>query len=121
MTPHQPPFPATLKTGTSSSPAGQLAGDASLRVTGPLPHNPAARAASTHDKPRRAPQSQDTTPSFHCPEYPECGCPGGTVRPECPGLKVRRGRDGQWMLPVFAMTLVIWLVVAIVLALATLP
>ncbi len=33
----------------------------------------------------------DNTPTFHCPEWPGCGCPGGTMRPECPGLKARVG------------------------------
>lgn len=26
------------------------------------------------------------TPTFDCPLWPGCDCPGGTMRPECPGL-----------------------------------
>ncbi len=33
----------------------------------------------------------DDTFVFHCPLWPECGCPGGVMRPECPGLKSRKG------------------------------
>jgi len=29
-------------------------------------------------------------PTFKCPLWPGCDCPGGTVRPECPGLKERQ-------------------------------
>jgi hypothetical protein len=25
-------------------------------------------------------------PTFHCPDYPVCGCPDGAVHPNCPGL-----------------------------------
>ena len=35
----------------------------------------------------------NNTAIFHCPEWPSCGCPGGTMRPECPGLK--EWRDAQ--------------------------
>lgn len=24
--------------------------------------------------------------AFECPEWPQCGCPGGVSRPECPAL-----------------------------------
>ncbi len=33
----------------------------------------------------------NNTPTFHYPEWPRCGCPDGTMRPECPGLKARIG------------------------------
>ena len=26
------------------------------------------------------------TDTFHCPEWPRCGCPDGTMRVDCPGL-----------------------------------
>jgi len=112
--------PQSLKTGEHSL-AGGLVGGFLHAVTDLFSRNTRARAAAAHDKPRRAPTGQDHTPTFDCPNWPECGCPGGTVRPECPGLKERRGRDGQWMIPVFAVALVIWLVLGIVLALAILP
>ncbi len=55
-----------------------------------------AASATTHDNQQRAPKSTpelavDNTPTFHCPLWPQCGCPGGTMRPECPGLKARIG------------------------------
>lgn len=33
-------------------------------------------------------------PTFKCPLWPGCDCPGGTMRPECPGLKDRIEDDG---------------------------
>jgi hypothetical protein len=30
------------------------------------------------------------TDTFHCPEWPRCGCPDGTMRVDCPGLKKLR-------------------------------
>lgn len=50
-----------------------------------------ARAhATTHTDTVRAPIIDDI-PTSHCPLWPGCGCPGGTMRPECPGLKSRIG------------------------------
>lgn len=62
---------------------------------GPLGDAPTgARAtAATRDETSRAPtptpdtQAPKAAPTFHCPEYPGCGCPGGTMHPDCPGLK----------------------------------
>jgi hypothetical protein len=51
----------------------------------------ARRAANTHGtcKPPCAPTANDNQPPrpFHCPLWPSCGCPGGTVMPDCPGLE----------------------------------
>ena len=33
----------------------------------------------------------DHIPTFHCPLWPGCDCPGGVMRPECPGRKCRTG------------------------------
>lgn len=45
--------------------------------------------AATH-KTQSAPQIE-TTATFDCEQWPACGCPGGTMRPECPGLaKIRK-------------------------------
>lgn len=86
--------------------AGKLAGRGLLDVPGlfsrfrrgRLGHAPAGAraAATTHDNKQRAPKlvpdpMADNTPTFHCPLWPQCGCPGGTMRPECPGLKARIG------------------------------
>lgn len=55
---------------------------------GNAPAGARAASAATHDTPQRAPELVvDNTPTFHCPEYPGCGCPGGTMHPDCPGLK----------------------------------
>lgn len=36
----------------------------------------------------------ETPQVFECPEWPQCACPGGTVRPDCPGLaKLREKRN----------------------------
>ncbi|SPJ27653.1 hypothetical protein TRM7615_01143 [Falsiruegeria mediterranea M17] len=40
-----------------------------------------ATKPTTHTNEPRAPKA------FECPEWPRCACPGGTVRPECPGLE----------------------------------
>jgi alkaline phosphatase len=55
------------------------------------------RASTTfvdHPDRRRARTSaapaNDTTPTFHCPRWPGCGCPDGTVAMDCPGLDARR-------------------------------
>jgi hypothetical protein len=32
----------------------------------------------------------DNTATLDCPEWPQCGCPGGTTRPECPAVSERR-------------------------------
>ena len=61
---------------------------------GRLGHAPAGAraAATTHDETLRAPTlAVDNTATFHCPLWPGCGCPGGMMRPECPGLKARVG------------------------------
>lgn len=55
-----------------------------------------AEPATAHDNEQRAPRTKQPTdskasPVFHCPLWPECVCPGGTMRPECPGLKSRIG------------------------------
>lgn len=44
----------------------------------------APQANPTHTGTKRAPKGE--TPTFDCNLWPECGCPGGTMRPECPGL-----------------------------------
>jgi len=79
--------------------AGHWAGRALLDAPGPLslfrrgrqgnaPSGARAASAITHDNWRRAPDlATDETPTFHCPLWPQCGCPGGTVRPECPSRK----------------------------------
>lgn len=69
-----------------------------------------AAAAATHDEQQRAPKSEDV-PTFHCPLWPECGCPGGAMRPECPGLKSRKLKDRLWFwarMPVAAVKAFIW-------------
>ncbi len=33
-------------------------------------------------------------PSFNCPHWPECDCPGGTTRPECPSYQSNIEDDG---------------------------
>ncbi|MBR9651887.1 hypothetical protein [Thalassovita aquimarina] len=70
--------------------AGHLAGGAMLAASGLFSKFRRARAAATtHDEPQRAPRLVvDNSASFDCPEWPACGCPGGTVRPGCPGLKM---------------------------------
>ncbi len=52
------------------------------------PHHRSRRAITGIRPVARAPMSADDQPPrpFHCPLWPECACPGGTVRPECPGL-----------------------------------
>lgn len=85
-------------------PAGTLAGRGLLDAPGLFSsirrgrsgHAPAGAraAATTHDENLRAPILPiDKTETFHCPLWPECGCPGGTMRPECPGLKARAGAE----------------------------
>lgn len=77
---------------------GQLAGRELLDTPGhfssirhgQLGHAPAGAraAATTHGKTLRAPKaSAQDIATFHCPMWPECACPGGTMRPECPGLQ----------------------------------
>lgn len=89
--------------------AGKLAGRVLLDVPGLLsrfrrgrlgnaPAGARAASAITHDHQQRAPKptpelAVDNTPTFHCPLWPQCGCPGGTMRPECPGLKARIGAE----------------------------
>lgn len=54
----------------------------------------ARTTATTQDeaRPTCAPTvNDDDIPTFHCPLWPGCGCPGGTVMPDCPGLANRRG------------------------------
>lgn len=46
--------------------------------------NEGARDAITHVKFARPTESNP--PIFECELWPACGCPGGTMRPECPGL-----------------------------------
>lgn len=48
--------------------------------------NGARAASATHANKQRAPKAGSV---LHCPLWPDCGCPGGTMRPECPGLKSR--------------------------------
>ncbi len=83
-------------------PVGKLTGGGPLAVPGSflsIARGPfavaligARAAATTHDETTRAPTLvTDDTPTFHCPLWPQCGCPGGTMRPECPGLKSRIG------------------------------
>lgn len=36
--------------------------------------------------------ARDDLPEFHCPNWPACGCPDGTVRTDCPGLGKRPAR-----------------------------
>jgi hypothetical protein len=74
---------------------GNLAGHGLLAMSGllslfrcrRLSHASAgARAdATSRDEPLFAPKG------FHCPEWPTCGCPGGTVRADCPGLQAGAG------------------------------
>lgn len=37
---------------------------------------------------------EQEVPQFKCPLWPHCNCPGGTVRPECPGLNDLIEDDG---------------------------
>lgn len=81
----------------SPSGVGQPAGGVASRVSGffihflcwlVLPSQVGRQADMTTLKPKYPRATNDGT--FHCPEWPTCGCPGGTMRPECPGLKERR-------------------------------
>jgi hypothetical protein len=51
------------------------------------------------------------TEKFHCPEWERgtCNCPGGTVRPECPGLAALkappRADDDAFPIPHRGMTI----------------
>lgn len=59
---------------------------------GTAPNGSRAASAITHDNKQRAPKLMaEDAPTFHCPLWPQCDCPGGTMRPECPGLKSRIG------------------------------
>lgn len=88
------PILDTPTTGILRNP-GKLAGGALLAASGPFSHQPAgARAAATHDKNTRAPIA-DEMPTFHCPLWPGCDCPGGTMRPECPGLKACKASQAE--------------------------
>ncbi len=60
--------------------AGKLAGGGLLAVPGSF---------SRRFRKRRS--AANKIPTFHYPEWPRCGCPDGTMRPECPGLKARVG------------------------------
>ncbi|CUH68651.1 hypothetical protein TG4357_03718 [Thalassovita gelatinovora] len=73
--------------------AGHLAGGVLFAASGLFSHFRRARAdTTTHDDTPRAPALvEDTAASFHCPEWPGCGCPGGTMHPDCPGLKILTG------------------------------
>ena len=64
-----------------------MSGLLSLFRCGRLGHASAgARAdATTHD------ETVCTPKRFHCPEWPTCGCPGGTMRADCPGLQAGAG------------------------------
>lgn len=51
------------------------------------------------------------TPVEHCPLWPDCGCPGGKMRPECPGRKSReavRMPSGWWIAPAGIAGVVFW-------------
>lgn len=96
------PQRADTPTTGDLKPAGKLTGGGLLAVPGSflsIARGPfavalagARAAATTHDETTRAPKLVvDNTPTFHCPLWPQCGCPGGTMRPECPGLKSRIG------------------------------
>ncbi|WP_181892985.1 hypothetical protein [Falsiruegeria mediterranea] len=85
----QNPYTATSLSGSNRT--AKLAGGARLAVSGLFsrmtrgghrqPLNGArATKPTTHESKPRAPKA------FDCPEWPGCGCPGGTVRPDCPGL-----------------------------------
>lgn len=76
--------------------AGQLAGHDLLDVPGFFSFRrlltllPAGHHSQNPDQ--RAPDQNDGDfPTFHCPLWPECACQGGIARPECPGLKSRKG------------------------------
>ncbi|XAT57870.1 hypothetical protein GN241_11160 [Rhodobacteraceae bacterium IMCC1335] len=93
---------AVLATPTTGDlkPAGKLTGGGLLAVPGSflsIARGPfavalagARAAATTHDETTRAP-SDENHQTFHCPLWPECNYPGGTMRPECPDLKSRTG------------------------------
>lgn len=49
----------------------------------------AAAIDRTSDEPRAPKPSENKPETFHCPVWPGCGCPGGVVHPDCPGLKER--------------------------------
>jgi hypothetical protein len=71
--------------------ATRLAGGVLLAVSGlfstlvfgvdrQTPDGARATKSTKHNNHSRAPIQ------FDCPHWPHCACPGGTVRPECPGL-----------------------------------
>jgi len=70
--PQRPFFTASKSVGA----CGRLAG-------GGAPSLPAPGLFTLPEQPPRP---------FHCSLWPGCGCPGGTVHPDCPGL---RGRGGD--------------------------
>ena len=49
----------------------------------------ARKAHHSHTTHLRAPDN----PEFDCPLWPECGCPDGTMHPDCPGLKDKAGKQ----------------------------
>lgn len=55
-------------------------------ITRPKTHRGARGPATTHDTPRAPELVIDNTKTFHCPEWPKCACPRGTMRADCPGL-----------------------------------
>ncbi|MBO9453240.1 hypothetical protein J7426_23465 [Tropicibacter sp. R16_0] len=85
----QSPYTHTSLSGSNRT--AKLAGGALRAVSGlffrmtrgdhrhPL-HGARATKPTTHESKPRAPKA------FDCPEWPRCACPGGTVRPDCPGL-----------------------------------
>ena len=70
--------------------AGKLAGGGLLDAACPFSNaaNAPNAPGTSRNTPEPAPSGEDT-PTFHCPLWPGCGCPGGAMRPECPGLKSR--------------------------------
>lgn len=65
--------------------AGQLAGldedEADMTDASNVPHGPFVPVLHDHINPGHV---------FNCPAWPDCGCPNGAVRSDCPGLRRRR-------------------------------
>ncbi len=62
---------------------------------------PRTRAAASDGRPEAGSSSLPASGTFHCPEWPTCGCPRGTMHHDCPGLREladRHGTDAEWTL-----------------------
>ncbi len=55
-------------------------------ISNKMPHPTHGRQSPSASAP---PDAGGDTDTFDCPEWPKCGCPAGTVRVNCPGLRQR--------------------------------